>query len=268
MSREKYNTLQRILRELDTVVVAFSGGVDSTFLLKAALETLGPDRVLAVTTNSESFPVTELEEARKLAFQLGAKHQIIETSEIAIPGYKENDLNRCYYCKKNLFQLLIPIMESHGFKNVVFGLIVDDLGEHRPGVKAAKELEVRGPLQEAGLCKEEIRLLSKEMNLPTWDKPSLACLSSRVAFGEVITSEKLTQIDRSEEFIRSLGIRQVRVRTHEEIARIEVEPKDMPTVLENYQEIQKKLVSFGYTYVTLDLAGYKSGSMNKKIGTQ
>ncbi|MEW9670929.1 ATP-dependent sacrificial sulfur transferase LarE [Ammoniphilus sp. 3BR4] len=265
MIMEKYNALQNILREMETIVVAFSGGVDSTFLLKAALDTLGPERVLAVTTNSESFPAAELEEAKKIAIQLGAKHCVIETSEIAIPGYKENDINRCYYCKKNLFQLLIPMMESHGYKNVVYGLIADDLREHRPGVKAAKELEVRGPLQEAGLYKEEIRLLSKEMNLPTWDKPSLACLSSRVAYGEVITSEKLTKIDQSEEFIRSLGIRQVRVRTHEETARIEVEPKDMSTVLKNYQAIQQKLVSFGYTYVTLDLSGYESGSMNKKL---
>jgi pyridinium-3,5-biscarboxylic acid mononucleotide sulfurtransferase len=261
----KYNKLQEILREMETVVIAFSGGVDSTFLLKAALDTLGRENVLAVTADSETYPFEELQEAIKLAEQLGARHEVIQTSELNIPGYSENTSNRCYFCKKSLFQHLVPIMEEHNYKNVAFGLIADDLGEHRPGTKAAKEYNVRGPLQEADLYKSEIRELSQQMGLATWDKPSFACLSSRIAYGEHITIEKLKRIDQSEQAIRAIGIRQVRVRTHGEIARIEVEPQEMPRLLEYYQEITANLQEFGYSYVTMDLSGYKSGSMNKVL---
>lgn len=261
----KYNKLQEILKEMETVVIAFSGGVDSTFLLKAALDTLGRENVLAVTADSETYPFEELQEAIKLVEQLGAKHEVIQTSELNIPGYSENTSNRCYFCKKSLFQHLVPIMEEHNYNNVAFGLIADDLGEHRPGTKAAKEYNVRGPLQEADLYKSEIRELSQQMGLPTWDKPSFACLSSRIAYGEHITIEKLKRIDQSEQAIRAIGIRQVRVRTHGEIARIEVEPQEMQHLLEHYQEITAKLKEYGYTYVTMDLTGYKSGSMNKVL---
>ncbi|MDQ0256722.1 uncharacterized protein J2S74_004144 [Evansella vedderi] len=265
MVKEKYDKLTSILREMEQVVVAFSGGVDSTFLLKAAVDTLGYENVLAVTADSETYPTTELEEAKELARLIGVEHQVVETSELAIPGYTDNDKNRCYFCKNSLFEHLIPIMEEKGFQNVVYGVIADDLSEYRPGMKAAKEKGVRGPLQEANLFKEEIRELSKERNLPTWDKPSFACLSSRIAYGEKITQEKLTKVEKSEAYLKSLGIRQVRVRTHNDIARIEVEPKDMGVVLNTHDQISKTLQSYGYKYITLDLMGYKSGSMNKVL---
>jgi pyridinium-3,5-biscarboxylic acid mononucleotide sulfurtransferase len=264
---EKYERLKEILKEMDNVVVAFSGGVDSTFLLKVAVDVLGVKNVLAVTADSETYPSSELEEAKKLVQLIGATHQIIETSELNIPGYAENDRNRCYFCKNGLFEEIVPIMHQKGFKNVVYGLIADDMSEHRPGVRAAKEHGVRGPLQEANLYKEEIRDLSKQLNLPTWEKPSFACLSSRIAYGEKITIEKLTKVEKAEAYLKGLGIKQVRVRTHQEIARIEVEPKDMPVVLACHKDILENLQRFGYKYVTLDLQGYVSGSMNKVLTT-
>ncbi|HET7578334.1 MAG TPA: ATP-dependent sacrificial sulfur transferase LarE [Bacillales bacterium] len=268
MLQEKHKKLQAILREMGSVVIAFSGGVDSTFLLKAALDVLGTKQVLAVTADSETYPSGELEEAKKLASELGAPHQVIETSELAIPGYQANGRNRCYFCRQNLFEKLQPILEEHRFATIIFGLIADDMSDFRPGVQAAKEYGVRGPLQEADLHKEEIRELSKQMGLPTWDKPSFACLSSRIAYGERVTKEKLTKVEKSEGFLKTLGVRQIRVRTHGEMARIEVEPQDMAIVLENKERITKRLKEYGYQYVTLDLAGFESGSMNKVLQKQ
>lgn len=265
MNQLKYKKLQDILREMERVVVAFSGGVDSTFLLKAAVDTLGTENVLAITADSETYPTSELNESKMLAAWIGARHQVIATSELAIPGYTENDQNRCYFCKSSLFDHLLPIVDQHHFNNVIYGVIADDANEFRPGMKAAKEKGIRGPLMEAGLYKAEIRQLSKEMDLPTWDKPSFACLSSRIAYGEKITQEKLTKVDKAEAYLKSLDIRQVRVRTHEDTARIEVEPADMPRVLEYHAAISKRLKQFGYKYVSLDLSGYSSGSMNKAL---
>lgn len=265
MQSEKYEKLTSILREMESVVVAFSGGVDSTFLLKAAVDTLGADHVLAVTADSETYPSSELEEAKRLAERIGVRHQVIHTSELAIPGYAENNKNRCYFCKSSLFDHLLPFLEEKGFQNIIYGVIADDMNEYRPGMQAAKEKGIRGPLQEANLFKEEIRELSRQMQLPTWDKPSFACLSSRIAYGEYITKEKLTKVEKAESYLKSLGIRQVRVRTHQEIARIEVEPNDMKMVLENHDSISRELQSYGYKYITLDLIGYQSGSMNKVL---
>jgi uncharacterized protein len=249
------------------VVVAFSGGVDSTLLLKVALDTLGAENVLAVTTDSETYPSRELKDAKRIAIELGAEHKVVYTSELSIPGYVENTENRCYFCKKNLFEELLPYINDsvEGYNHLLFGLIADDMSEHRPGVKAAREYGVRGPLQEVGLFKPEIRELAKELGLSNWDKPSFACLSSRIAYGETITIQNISKVDQAEDYLISLGFRQVRVRTHNSIARIEVEPNDMIRLIELGNEITKQLRTIGYEFVTMDLSGYKSGSMNRVL---
>ena len=262
---EKYARLEDCLRSLDRVVIAFSGGVDSTFLLKAAVETLGRERVLAITADSETYPERERLEAIALAKDIGAAHEVVQTSELAIPGYAENPANRCYFCKQELFSRLIPIARARGYRHVAFGAIADDLGEYRPGLQAARERGVRAPLLETGLGKAEIRHLSRRLGLRTWDKPSFACLSSRIPYGEAITPEKLSMIDRAEAFLMQLGFRQVRVRQHDRTARIEVAPDRLAEAVAVADTISFKLKEIGYSYVSLDLEGYRSGSLNETL---
>jgi uncharacterized protein len=261
----KYQQLGQLLHSLDKVVVAFSGGVDSALLLKAAIDFLGPERVLAITADSETYPQREKDEAIALAKEIGSPHEVIHTSELDIPGYAENPTNRCYFCKNELFSHLIPIAKERGYDHVIFGAIADDLGEHRPGLQAAHDRGVRAPLLEAGITKAEIRHLSRQFGLKTWDKPSFACLSSRIPYGELITQEKLTMIDQAEAFMMQLGFRQVRVRQHEKLARIEVAPANLAEVVAVADTITAKLQEIGYTYVSLDLKGYRSGSLNEVL---
>lgn len=265
---QKYDHLMEALQSLERVVVAYSGGVDSTFLLKAAMEALGTENVLAITADSETYPERERQEAIHLAAVMNAKHEVIQTSELAIPGYAENPTNRCYFCKQELFSHLIPIAKARGYQHVVFGAIADDLGDHRPGLQAARDGGVRAPLLEVGLKKSEIRHLSREMGLSTWDKPSFACLSSRIPYGERITQEKLSMIDQAESFLMQLGFRQVRVRQHDKLARIEVSPDKLQEIVAVADTVLQKLKEIGYSYVSLDLKGYRTGSLNEVLSSE
>jgi uncharacterized protein len=259
----KYARLVESLKALDGVVVAFSGGVDSTLLARAAVDALG-QRALLVTADSETYPAAELDEARRLAEAMGARHRVVRTEELANPEYARNGANRCFFCKEELFARLAPIATGEGIATLVYGANVDDLGDHRPGMKAAAERGVRAPLIEAGLTKDEIREVSRTLGLPTWDKPSFACLSSRFQYGDRITADKLRQVDAAEAFVRSLGFRQFRVRHHDRLARLEIALDELPRLWQEgrHAAIVARLRELGYVYVTVDLAGFQSGSAN------
>jgi uncharacterized protein len=248
------------------VVVAFSGGVDSTFLARAAKDALG-DGATLVTADSETYPASELEETRRLAAHLGMRQEIIRTHELERPEYARNASDRCFHCKEELFTRLAPIARAGGSAQVIYGANMDDLGDHRPGMKAAEARGVRAPLIEAGLWKAEIRALSRELGLPTWDKPSFACLSSRFQYGDPITAEKLRRVDAAEAFVRGLGFRQFRVRDHDRLARLELAPEEMPRLWQEdrHGAIVRRFRELGYLYVTLDLQGFRSGSANEAL---
>ena len=254
-----------ILRSLESVVVAFSAGVDSTFLLALAVETLGAENVLAAMGISPSLARRERQAGRKLAHQIGAELVEIETGELSDPDYRANPPDRCFYCKSDLFGRLTKLAAERGFRAVVSGANADDTGDFRPGLKAARQLGVRSPLLEAGLRKDDIRAASRAMHLPTWNKPAMACLASRIPYGQEVTEEALARIEAAEDALKALGFAQCRVRDHYPVARIEVTVNDLPVVVESGKRIVEALKSTGYKYVTLDLEGFRSGSMNEVL---
>lgn len=265
--QSKYAILQSLIGEMESVAIGYSGGVDSTLLLKVAVDVLGENAV-AMIGRSETYPTREFEEAVKIAESIGARYIVVDTEETDIIKFKENPVNRCYFCKTELFGKLEEIARRNGLKWIADGTITDDVGDFRPGMKAKSEKNVRSPLLEAGFSKAEVRELSKHLGLPTWDKPAFACLSSRFPYGMGITKENLTKVDNAETFLRDEGFRFFRVRFHDErTARIEVGKEEIARLLDG--DLRERLVNhlkqLGFTYVTLDLQGYRTGSMNEVV---
>ncbi|MBC7963760.1 MAG: ATP-dependent sacrificial sulfur transferase LarE [Steroidobacteraceae bacterium] len=261
---EKSNRLRAILKDMGGCVIGYSGGVDSTLLFAVAAEVLG-NRALAVTATSKTYPERELNEARELAERIGGRHRVIVSEELDIPEFRENPRDRCYFCKKELFGKLRGIADEEGLEYVLDGTNLDDAADHRPGRIAADELKVRSPLEEAGFTKQDIRDLSREMGLSTWDKPAFACLSSRFPYGTAITPERVSQVGLAEESLRTLGFRTLRVRYHGSVARIELGQDEFAQATGALRDQVVWLVKeAGFTYVALDLQGYRTGAMNEE----
>ncbi len=265
--QQKLENLQTYFKDLGSVAIAFSSGVDSTFMLTVASSVLPQDKVLALTAASASFPQRELDAAKQFCNERGIKHIVFSSEELNIEGFKHNPKNRCYLCKHELFTKIKELAEQNHIEYVCEGSNMDDLGDYRPGLKAIAELGIKSPLREAKLTKQDIRDLSKEMGLPTWNKPSFACLASRFVYGELISKEKLSMVDKAEQLLIDLGFSQIRVRIHDKIARIEILPEEFAKIMvdKTRLKINEEFAKIGFTYTALDLKGYRTGSMNETL---